>query len=321
MIAAGAYASPSTAAATTSSATAAGWGSWLGSDRDALQAPPLARLAPDPLLRFIEVMSDGRKPITVYNAASHLYAAVRLMFPNADLGWMKDVVRKLKARAGRRSSQPIVDSATLFEAGVALMETHKARVAESARARQAYRDGLVIAFLAARPLRRRSLAALRIGQHLHRVGETWTVVLRPEDVKNRERLEFPFPEILVSALEFYLREVRPRFPGAERHDGLWATAFGTAMSGDALHDCVVRRTKDLLGEPVTLHDFRRAAGTTLATHAPDKVGAAQHLLGHRDPATTRDHYILAGNLEAARCHQAGLVALRRRIGQTRRRTG
>ncbi len=301
-----------------------GYGRWLGfllrNHPATLEDNPLVRLTPDHLMQFIEDMSDGRKPITVYNAASHLYSAVRLMYPRADLDWMKAVVRKLKSRAGRRSSRPLFDSATLFDAGVGLMEENRPRIVESPRARQAFRDGLIIAFLAVRPLRRRSLAALRIGQHLQRVGETWTVVMRPEDVKNQEPLEFLFPEPLVDSLEFYLSEARPRFPGADRHDGLWATSFGTPMSGDALYDCVVRRTKALLGRPVTLHDFRRAAGTTLAIHAPEKVGAAQHLLGHRNPATTRDHYILAGNLEAGRCHQAGLVALRRRVARNRRQT-
>ncbi len=299
-----------------------GYGRWLGfllrNHPATLEDDPLVRLTPDHLMQFIEDMSDGRKPITVYSTANHLYSAVRLMQSRADLDWMKAVVRKLKSRAGRRSSRPVVDSATLFDVGVRLMEENRPRIVESSRARQALRDGLIIAFLAARPLRRRSLAALRIGQHLQRVGETWTVVMRPEDVKNHEPLEFSFPVSLVDSLEFYLNEVRPRFPGADRHDGLWATSLGTPMSGDALHDCVVRRTKALLGQHVTLHDFRRAAGTTLAVHAPDKVGAAQHLLGHRDPATTQDHYILAGNLEASRCHQAGLTALRQRISRKRR---
>lgn len=47
--------------------------------------------------------------------------------------------------------------------------------------------------------------------------------------------------------------------------------------------------------------------------------AAQHLLGHRNPATTSDHYILAGNIEAARTHQAVLASLRARTNPRKRR--
>jgi integrase len=178
---------------------------------------------------------------------------------------------------------------------------------------------LIIAFLAARPLRRRSLAALAAGRTLRRVGETWMVVLGPEDTKTREPLEFPFPEVLVASLEFYLAEVRPRFPGAERHDGLWATAFGTAMTGDALHETIANRTREAFGRPVGPHEFRRAAATTIAIYRPNEVGAAQHLLGHRHPSTTRDHYILASNLQAAKAHQEALAGLRERTYPGKRR--
>ncbi len=60
------------------------------------------------------------------------------------------------------------------------------------------------------------------------------------------------------------------------------------------------------------HEFRRAAATTIAIHRPEEVGAAQHLLGHRHPSTTRDYYILASNLQAAKAHQEALAGLRER---------
>ena len=80
----------------------------------------------------------------------------------------------------------------------------------------------MIAFLAARPLRRRSLSSLVVEHTLRRVGDTWMIVHGPEHTKTKEPLEFPFPETLVADLEFYLAEVRPQFPGADRHGDLWA---------------------------------------------------------------------------------------------------
>ncbi len=223
---------------------------------------------------------------------------------------MLPLIRQWHRRITPRSSAPMIDCARLFQLGLDLMVANRPHVAESPRARQHFRDGLIIAFLAARPLRRRSLAALATGRTLRRVGETWVVVLGPEDTKTREPLEFPFPEVLVVELDFYLTEVRPHFPGAERHGGLWATAFGTAMSGDALHETIANRTREAFGRSVGPHEFRRAAATTIAIYRPNEVGAAQHLLGHRHPSTTRDHYILASNLQAAKAHQEALAALR-----------
>jgi len=40
-----------------------------------------------------------------------------------------------------------------------------------------YRDGLVVAFLAFVPIRRKNLTALEIGRHLVREGDRWFVVI------------------------------------------------------------------------------------------------------------------------------------------------
>jgi integrase len=299
-----------------------GYARWCGflsrSDRAVLSMAPPERITQARVTAFTTEIAQGRKPISVYTLIRNLHGAVLIMFPAVDWDWMHALIRQWHRRITPRSSAPTIDCARLFGLGLDLMATNRSQVFGSRRSRQRFRDGLIIAFLAARPLRRRSLAALAVGRTLRLVGGTWMVVLGPEDTKTREPLEFPFPETLVTDLEFYLAEVRPHFPSAERHGGLWATAFGTAMSGDALHETIANRTREAFGRPVGPHEFRRAAATTIATHRPEEVGAAQHLLGHRHPSTTRDHYILAGNLEASRCHQAGLTALRQRISRKRR---
>jgi len=301
-----------------------GYARWLGflsrRDRAALSVAPHERLTQARVTAFTTELAQGRKPISVYGLIRNLHGAVSIMFPDADWGWMHPLICQWHRRITPRSTAPTIDCARLFGLGLDLMAANRPHVYESPRSRQRYRDGLIVAFLAARPLRRRSLASLAIGRTLRQVGETWMVVLGPQDTKTREPLEFPFPETLIADLEFYLAEVRPRFPGAEHHDGLWATAIGTAMSGDALHETITNRTREAFGRPVGPHEFRRAAATTIAIHRPEEVGAAQHLLGHRHPSTTRDHYILAGNLKAARCHQAGLAALRQKFAPGRRRS-
>ncbi len=300
-----------------------GYTRWLGflSRRDpaALSMTPPARVTQARITAFTTELAEGRKPITVYNLVRNLHAALSIMYPAMGWDWLHPLIRQWHRRITPRSSAPMIDCARLFELGLDLMAANRPHVAESPRARQRFRDGLIIAFLAARPLRRRSRAALAAGRTLRRVGETWMIVLGPEHTKTREPLEFPFPRTLVADLDFYLAEVRPRFPGAERHVGLWATAFGTAMSGDALHETIANRTREAFGRPVGPHEFRRAAATTIAIHRPDEVGAAQHLLGHRHPSTTRDYYILAGNLQAAKAHQEALAGLRERTYPGKRR--
>ncbi len=300
-----------------------GYARWLGflsrSDPAALSMTPPARVTRARVIAFTTELAQGRKPITVYHLVRHLRAAVSIMFPGVDWYCMHPLIRQWHRRITPRSSAPTIDCARLLELGLDLMAANRPHVFESRRSRQRFRDGLIIAFLAARPLRRRSLAALAVGHTLLQVGGTWMVVLGPENTKTREPLEVHFPETLVADLEFYLAEVRPLFPGAERHGGLWATALGTAMSGDGLYETIAARTSEAFGRPVGPHEFRRSAATTIAIYRPEEVGGAQHLLSHRHPSTTRDHYLLAGNLQAAKAYQEVLAGLRERTHPGKRR--
>ena len=76
-----------------------------------------------------------------------------------------------------------------------------------------YRDGLMIALLAARPLRRRNFAMITIGQHLIRVGPDWRLLFAAADTKTGQPIETDLPDRLVPYLEHYLCAVRPAFPG------------------------------------------------------------------------------------------------------------
>ena len=54
-----------------------------------------------------------------------------------------------------------------------------------------YRAGLIIAVLAVIPLRRRTIAALRIGDNLVKSGELWVLDIAAKDTKTRRALDYP----------------------------------------------------------------------------------------------------------------------------------
>src|SRR5262245_6480103 len=91
-----------------------------------------------------------------------------------------------------------------------------------------YRDGLIVALLAAIPLRRRALAALRIGKQLVRSGSLWVLDIGADDVKNRQPLDFSIPSELSARIDLYLEKFRNCITGAANHDGLWASNKGRA---------------------------------------------------------------------------------------------
>jgi integrase len=162
-----------------------------------------------------------------------------------------------------------------------------------------YRDGLIIALLAVAPMRRRNVTSLTVGQNVMRVGESWIVVLEAGETKNRRALEYPLPALLGRALDWYLEAFRPVLFGSSRHGGLWASAKGVPLTGNAIYEAVCRRTREAFGEPVNLHLFRDAAATFWALKDPARARGVSGLLGH-EPRMTERHYNQANGISAGR---------------------
>jgi integrase/recombinase XerD len=68
----------------------------------------------------------------------------------------------------------------------------------------AYRDGLMIALLASRPLRRRNFAAIEIGRQLIRVGQGFHLVFDGSETKSGQPIETGVPAHLVAPVEHLL---------------------------------------------------------------------------------------------------------------------
>jgi integrase/recombinase XerD len=121
-----------------------------------------------------------------------------------------------------------------------------------------YRDGLLVALLAAVLLRRHTLTALRIGVHLLKSGDAWALDIPAEDMKNRRAQEFSISLALSKSIDIYLKTFRARIPRANAHDGLWASDEGRPMDDGTIYDMVYRRTRVAFGFAVNLHRFRHA---------------------------------------------------------------
>lgn len=281
--------------------------------------PPVLDLQPEDRITrarvkaFVDDLSHRCSPTTVWNDIKALYDMARFMVPATDWTWLKSVKATLERRIERRHST-VIDSDRLVELGFALMAEGDQRLQVSTLAAAlTYRDGFLIALLAYRPLRRRTLAALTIGQQLRQIGTTWMLVLDAADLKNRRDAEFPWPEPLVPALERYLADIRPLFPDASSHAGLWPSAKGRPMGEEAIYETVRNRTKAALGVAVNLHAFRHSSATTIARHVPEALDIAFPLLTHADPRPTERYYNLARQIEAGRSQTVIVEQLRARM--------
>jgi integrase len=215
------------------------------------------------------------------------------------------MIKRIAAQAKPKPEKHhLVTSETLYALGIKLMdravtndnETKNLSVAHALD----YRDGLMIALLALIPLRRRTLAALRIGKQLVQSGNLWALDIPAKDVKTKRPLDYPISAELSGRIDLYLNRFRCRIPRAGMHEYLWASYRGRPMVDGGIYLTIRRRTREALGFPVNPHRFRRAAATLWSSRDPANVRGAKDLLGHASFSTTEKYYIMAQSRGAGR---------------------
>lgn len=226
----------------------------------------------------------------------HLWLALRYICPSEDWSWLLTISNRIKAQAKPKPQKHhLVTSDALYLLGIQLMDRalSSGKPATSWSTQTAFRDGLIIALLAMIPLRRRTLAALRLGKHLVKSEGRWLLDIPAADVKTKRALEYPISPELSRRVDIYVKQIRSRTAGAARHDYLWASSRGRPMGAQVIYNSIRRRTRKALGFPVNLHRFRSAAATFWSMQDPANVRGSKDLLGHASFGTTEKHYIIA----------------------------
>lgn len=295
------------------------WLQWL--DRHGQMAPidaPGDRITPDRVRAYLADLERHISTQTVINRLIHLSMAARVMNPDQDWSWIRRLLRPVQARhkPARPKRPRVVATSELFDLGLGLMAAAERKNPECRRA-TAYRDGLLIALLAVRPLRMRNLVGLTLDHTLVLRGAQWWIQIPAAETKTMEPHEVLWPDPLIASLEVYLARHRPAL--AQRHgrwtraggQALWLSNDGSPMTRRGIYDRITRCTLKGLGEPINPHLFRDCAATTIALEDPSHVRIASRLLGHRTSSTTEKYYNQARNVEACRTMQNFLLELRR----------
>jgi site-specific recombinase XerD len=279
---------------------------WLGflklNHPEDLKLPPEARITKERVRSFVEHLGTTVRATSIVININGLVMAAHLLAPDGDYRWLKSAMRRLAVTARPMERLPRLRMPwEIFALGQGLMDrAMKASPRDHLLNELQFRDGLILALLSFWPIRRRSMAALTVTSHLIRSGTTITVNLRAEDTKSGRTDSFIVPAKLARYLIHYLDCVRPRLIRFQSCDTLWVSQRGKALTADAIYQVVRRLTQQNFAEPMSMHDFRRAAATSLAIEAPDKIGLATGLLQHSKADTTGRHYNLAGSAGASR---------------------
>jgi integrase/recombinase XerD len=172
------------------------------------------------------------------------------------------------------------------------MDTAERGKGRTVAAVQRYQSGLIIALLAARPLRIRNFQAITIGESLRWDGGRYWLVFTIDDTKMRTPIEEPLPDDLIPYLEAFLRTWRPvllrqtrKFGGEPTHRRLWVDRSGQPMKEFTLRSLIKRYTQKEFGTAVWPHLFRDCLLTSVAVDQPDLMRIGATLLGHASSRT------------------------------------
>ncbi|MCH8149276.1 MAG: site-specific integrase [Planctomycetes bacterium] len=296
-----------------------GYGQWLGylARKGKLDESPLPldRLTPESVQGYVDSLRSRVKVTTAYLSILGLRRAVCSLAPETDWDWLREIERKVYRLArGQRSDHAVVPIEWLYLLGEHLMSRADHEVKSLPRKRGVlYRDGLLIALLAARPIRRKNISALRIRRHLIKTANGWTLFVPATETKHRRSIEFPLPTELTRPIDRFLSIYRPNFPGADEHDFLWPACTGGPLLEPSVSQALARRTRAAFGFCVGPNSFRVSAATSIAIHDPVNVATATRLLGHTWIKTTGLYYNRATTKDASRRYQRHLEALRKRL--------
>lgn len=294
------------------------YGQWLGwlAARDAsrLLLAPAERVTRQTITRYIADLRLIMTPSGLSNTMLPLHDAIRVIAPDRDWVWLGTCARRLgRGLQPARKADRMVTGDQLLALGYDLMRAAWNRIAATATPGKmdllTFRDGIVIALLASRPIRRRNLAMMRLDRHLIHSAGGWHLAFAANETKNRRPIDLPLPSDLTIWLERFLAYVRPRFPGA-CHDGVWPSWKGRPMHPETLAHAIKSRTWVAFGKSINPHLIRDIAATTIALVAPAQIRASRDLLGHGDLRTTERHYNQANSLAASRRYGLLLDRLR-----------
>jgi integrase len=295
----------------------------------------LADLVREPILQhFIShLQGEDLKPSTQADYLNGIWLTARALAPKGNWAWIGHGVTALRAEIRKPSLVEATDVSTdqLVALGKQLFADAATRcnLPDWARAGMA-RDGLIIAFLALRPIRRKNLAALTLGRHILVEPAGGHIVIPANEMKMGKRpYHADWPDMLADELHQYMREYRPallnrytgEYPWPPAGDAFWVSERGTRLDDSAIDKRVRKLTKAALGEAINLHRFRHLAAGTIAMQQPDMIHVVTPLLGHHNPRT-REFYIQADQLSAVRrSHACEDQVLDTEANRTRRTPG
>ena len=241
------------------------WLGWLDYTVVLTNKAPASRAEPERVRAYFEQLKSIVAPQTVLSMAVGLKVSLQAMDPKGQWHWLQTVCNRIQrqAKPSRDKRAQIRHSGEIVSAAIKYLGALPLRIDERADALR-FRNGLLLALAASRPLRVRNLASIELGRNLVLEGDGWFLRFQPEETKTHTALNFLWPEYLAPWLQRYCTEIRPFLLAGRREKSLWLNQFGRPMAQPAVYVAVTGLTLELLGTTINPHLLRDCAATMLA---------------------------------------------------------
>jgi integrase/recombinase XerD len=276
------------------------WLAWLR-DTGSLDArtAPGERVTQQRVLDYLRAQRAlGVSAKTLVNNATSLRQMFQALAPEKDWTWMVSMISKLRGAvvvAKNHSDLPSIRE--LFELGLGLMRRAEDGPEGSPKQRAImFRNGLMMAILAARPfMRRENLARIKIGKNLIREGGCYVLMFSGDEMKGKRNRRAVLPDVLATAIDRYIETHRPVLllgrPEVDRT--LFISMMGLPIYPHAMSNEIGDITQAAFGRRICAQEFRHAAASSIAKETPARVETVQPVLGHADFRTSETYYIFA----------------------------
>lgn len=282
---------------------------------DSLALPVADRITPARMRLYLQALLDHDNTHNTVSARfMELRSALRIMYPDRDFGWLVRPggasLRRLLTI--RRKPVRFLDIGELASWGRDLMDEGLRRPGQKGLV--LFRNGLLIAVLADRAPRQRSLAELRIGHSIQRVERGYTLSFTAADTKAKRQLGYGLHSSLTPCVKHYLDAVRPQLLQGQVHNWFWVGIGGERLDAIGIAGMMRRASKARFGSLVGTHDFRRALATAAMIANPRTPALAAAILGN-SPVVAEKHYVVGGQVEAAGILHGLLSEMRKENGR------
>ena len=296
-----------------------GYGKWMHFlsttgvlETEATVMPDL-RITEERLRHYVQMLQEqGLASVTLVSRATDLQQALRVMNKGANLNLLSKLISSLQMRAvpSRNKHVRIREPLEILTAAQDYMASVIGSLPQDPTLEAAhYRDGLMLAFFAMRPIRKKNFASIVLGHHMVWNKERWSCAFSANETKEARPLSFFLPEdrSFNDNLNLYLTKYRPLLLGAPCQANkqikdftgpLWISKRKTQMSEQAIYCNICKLSKQLLGVRINPHLTRDCAASSLSVNAPEYILAAARILGHASLSTTISHYEQSSMLSA-----------------------